>query len=273
MKKKHLYFVTGGLGKNIIFTSILDQLYEKHKDKICIEASYPKVFYNNPFVASAFPFTVNPILNVGSQEHYMQYEEIHGADPYYFNFLKKEEHIITSYQKLNNLEIVDKLPNVYWDIQLEKKLQQTIKEISPFILLQFSGGPTNASYDANNIRDYNQGQLLVNKIKQKFPNLNLLVFGYDHSSYDNALKINFQLTEQYFILAKYCLTFISIDSALQHFASSTYLNKKGIALWGETFPHIFGYNKNINLLSSTPHVVDIDPDKILDNLTQLLKNC
>jgi hypothetical protein len=89
-------------------------------------------------------------------------------------------------------------------------------------------------------------------------------------NYENTLKMNFELTLQYFILSKFCLTFISIDSALQHFASNERLNKKGIVLWGETLPKHFGYKKNINLLSSTPHVVDIETDEIINQLKQII---
>jgi len=270
MLKKNLYIVTGGLGKNILFTSILDQLYEKHKDKICIEASYPKVFYNNPYVSSSHFVNTNPVISIGSRDHYRQYEEIYGLEPYFSNFLKKEEHLITSYQKLNNLEVKESFPKLCWDINLEKKLQKTIQDISPFILLQFSGGIPNSPYDANLSRDYKYSQVLINKLKQHYPNINLIVFGHDYSSYENTLNINFELTEQYFILAKYCLTFISIDSALQHFASNEYINKKGIVLWGESSPEQFGYSKNINLITETPHVVEINSDNVISNLKQII---
>ena len=268
--KKHLYLISGGLGKNIIFTSILDQLYEKHNSKICIEASFPKAFYNNPYVSSVLPLNTNPILTFGFRDHYRQYEEIHGFEPYTSSFLKKEKHIIEYFQKYNNLKIEEKLPKVYWDINLEKKLIETINKITPFILLQFSGGITNMPYDANKLRDYPYGQELINKIKNKFPQINLVIFGHDNLNYDNTLKINFELTLQYFILSKFCLTFISIDSALQHFASNERLNKKGIVLWGETSPEHFGYKKNINLISSTPHVVDIETDEIINQLKQII---
>jgi hypothetical protein len=270
MVKKHLYIVTGGLGKNVLFTSILDQLYEKHNDKICIEATYPNVFQNNPFVSSCINYNPNPIISQGFKEHYQSYETINGNEPYHSDFLKKQKHLITSYQELNNIEIKSKLPILFWNDKLEKKLENTIKSISPFIMLQFSGGSTGQHYMSNLIRDYAYGQELINKIKTNYPNLNLLVFGHDNIEYENTLKINFQLTEQYFILAKYALTFISVDSALQHFASNERINKKGIVLWGETFPEQFGYEKNINLLSSTPHVVEIEPNLIVNKLKEII---
>ena len=268
--KKHLYFVTGGLGKNVCFTSILPQLYKKHNSKICIEATWPFVFYDNPYVASVFQYHVDPIKNIGAQEHYREYQEIHGLEPYYSNFLKKEVHLITSYQMLNNLEVKETLPQVYWNLNFEQKLLDVINKISPFIIVQFSGGPQNLPYKSNSTRDYSNGQELINKIKQNYPNINILVFGQDNMNYENTLKMNFELTLQYFILSKFCLTFISIDSALQHFASNERLNKKGIVLWGETSPEHFGYKKNINLTSSTPHVVDIETNQVINQLKKII---
>jgi hypothetical protein len=271
MLKKHLYLVDGGLGKNIIFTSILSQLYEKHKDTICIEASFPNVFYNNPYVASVFgKVTGNTLLNIGLKEHYQQYETINGNEPYLSNWLKRDIHLITSYQLLNNLEVKKVLPNLYWDLSLENKLINTLNKISPFIIVQFSGGELNQPNYSNIMRDYKRGQELIDKIKQLNPNINIIVFGHDNMDYQNVLKINFELTEQYFVLAKYCVTFISIDSALQHFASNQNINKKGIVLWGETSPINFGYEKNINLLSCTPHVVDIKTDIIIEKLKSII---
>ena len=125
--KKHLYFVTGGLGKNVCFTSLLPQLYKKHNNKICIEGTWPFVFYDNPYVASVFQYHVDPIKNIGAQEHYREYQEIHGLEPYHSIFLKKEMHLITSYQMLNNLEVKETLPQVYWNLNFEQKLSSCFR--------------------------------------------------------------------------------------------------------------------------------------------------
>tara|TARA_R100000773_G_C4220096_1_gene118712 strand:- start:1236 stop:2048 length:813 start_codon:yes stop_codon:yes gene_type:complete len=270
MVKKHLYIVTGGLGKNVAFTSILKDLYEKHKSKICIEATFPIVFYNNPYVASSNPLQCSPVSRIGQRDHYAQYETINGNEPYYSNWLKKDKHLITSFQELNNLPVQESLPEIYWRADLESKLQDVISKITPFIIVQFSGGPSNQEYNFGLLRDYKQGQNLINSIKQFRPDLNILVFGSDNLNYEQTLKMDFKLTEQYFILSKYCMSFIGIDSALQHFASNHLINKRGLVLWGETSPQQFGYNKNINMLSETPHTVDINVNNILENFKQLI---
>lgn len=59
--------------------------------------------------------------------------------------------------------------------------------------------------------------------------------------------LNYSLTE----LAKVvnlCKTWVSVDSFFQHFCWD--LGKRGIVLWGQSDPNIFGHPENINLLLS-----------------------
>ena len=47
-----------------------------------------------------------------SADHYAQYETINGNEPYYSNWLKKDKHLITSFQELNNLPVQESLPEI-----------------------------------------------------------------------------------------------------------------------------------------------------------------
>ena len=51
---------------------------------------------------------------------------------------------------------------------------------------------------------------------------------------------------------KQCKTWISVDSFFQHFCWD--LGKKGIVLWGQSDPVIFGHPENINLLKSQSYL-------------------
>lgn len=54
------------------------------------------------------------------------------------------------------------------------------------------------------------------------------------------------------ILLKECRIWISVDSFFQHLAWSE--NKKGIVLWGQGDPKIFGHEENINLLKDRKYL-------------------
>ena len=69
----------------------------------------------------------------------------------------------------------------------------------------------------------------------------------EQEEYLGETKSIFNTREDFMILSKYCLTFICIDSALQHMVSNIKFNKKGIVLWGATEPHRFGYENNVNI--------------------------
>jgi len=47
-------------------------------------------------------------------------------------------------------------------------------------------------------------------------------------------------------LIQSCTTWISVDTFFQHYAWS--LGKKGVVIWGQSDPKIYGHTENINLL-------------------------
>jgi len=97
------------------------------------------------------------------------------------------------------------------------------------------------------------------------------------------VRHNLSLTE----LAKLvdeCKTWIAIDSFFQHFCWDR--KKKGIVLWGQSDPLIFGHPENINLLKSRDNLREkqfwlweqttfnaghfVGPDVVLEHLNALL---
>lgn len=64
-------------------------------------------------------------------------------------------------------------------------------------------------------------------------------------------KFNFPLQSiERFV--KDCDFFISIDSFLPHMAY--YLGKRGVVLWGQSDPNIFGYDNNLNILKDRKYL-------------------
>jgi ADP-heptose:LPS heptosyltransferase len=61
----------------------------------------------------------------------------------------------------------------------------------------------------------------------------------------NDFRKNLSISELKKLISE-CDTWISVDSFFQHLAWSE--NKKGIVLWGQSDPLIFGHEENINLL-------------------------
>jgi ADP-heptose:LPS heptosyltransferase len=239
-------------------------------------ASWPTLFQHDPRVSCVLPWNSVPLHDWASTV-FKNYNQIISHDPYRSDFLKGDKHIITSWAEMYEVEIDDKLPNFHINKRREKELEKEILKLGKFILVQFTGGQgvQDSNYDENNSgRNYKRGQEIIDLIKEGSPNLNILVFGHPNEQEPllNTMAFNnfgglpkFADKEDFMVLAKYCLSFICIDSSLQHICSNKYFNKKGIVLWGTSHPLMYGYEKNINLRSEYPYCVDIEPKKIVDN--------
>ncbi len=82
-----------------------------------------------------------------------------------------------------------------------------------------------------------------------------------------------------------CKTWISVDSFFQHFAWD--LGKRGIVLWGQSDPNIFGHPENVNLLKDKKYLREkqfwmweqctfnpdafVKPEEVFQKLNDLLK--
>jgi len=261
MNKPNLYFVKGGLGKQIAFTAIIEGLFEKIQNKICIHSNYYPVFANHPKIAKQILY-YNYFLSENAQSYYKKYNQISSADPYCTDFLKGDKHLIDSFAELYDVKNYIKKPDLYIDENLEKHLKKDILKLNKFILVQFYGGGS---------RDYHYGQEVVNLLIKKYPSINIV--NMRNSNQPNLLGCVNMLNESYeafIIYAKYCISFLSIDSCLMHMCSNRHFNKKGVCLWGTTSSKMFGYEQNINICSDYPDSNEIEPKLVLEKMEEIL---
>jgi len=264
MIKPNLYFVNGGLGRQIAFTSIIEGLFEKTKNKICISSGYPSVFQNHPKIAKQILYH-NFFLSENAQYYYKKYSKIFSADPYCTDFLKGDKHLIDSFAELYGVKNYKKEPDLYIDENLEKQLKKDVLQLNKFIIVQFYGA------DFNSGRDYTYGQEVVNFLRKKYPFLNILnMRNPDQPKILGCINMPNETYESFMVYAKYCLTFLSIDSSLMHMCSNRHFNKKGLCLWGSTSSKMFGYEKNVNLYSNYPDSCEIEPKLILEKMEEIL---
>ena len=109
---KNLHVVMGGLGKNIIFTSLIPSLCEKDTDKVSIMTPWPFVFNSNERVES--------IEHPMGWEYYSnlsKYDNIIYHEPYLSNYIKTEKfHILDAWADMYGIEKV--FPKPYINIKL-----------------------------------------------------------------------------------------------------------------------------------------------------------
>ena len=272
----NLHIIEGGVGKHLQFTALFDEILDKHADaRLCLQSGYPELFKYDPRVATSESITALPLHDY-SHTMYTNYHDIYFNEPYRSNFLKGDNHIIKYWADMYDIELDDLRPNFYINAKREEYLQNDILKLGKFILVQFTGGQgvKTDNYDESNVgRNYKDGQTVVNLIREALPGVNIIVFGHDNEQEPliNTMAFNnfgglpkFIDKHDFMILAKHCVSFIFIDSSLQHMCSNRSFNKKGIVLWGTSKPSMFGYDTNINLMSDYPYSCVKDPKYIVD---------
>jgi hypothetical protein len=107
------------------------------------------------------------------------------------------------------------------------------------------------SKDAPNPKNYPYGERLIELLHEK--NIDTIQV---RTNENNILPARQVLTDlllpdlQKTILE--CESFIAVDNFIQHYA--TYLGKRGVVIFGQSDPLIYGYPQNINLLKDRKYL-------------------
>lgn len=263
----NIYVVQGGIGKHIMFSSMIEKLSYRDGDKIIIASPYPELFKFHPNVEKSVM-----IHEPGFYDEYVKNtnNNVIYTEPYYSNYVKGETHLIEEWFKLNGLEYENDLPDLYMDDFAMEECERLMETYKNFIIVQFSGGqsPLNADFNKphmgnSQLRDYPRqlAQKTVNLIKEKYPDLTIINYALPNEQ--SARLENTEYVESNFsffiALTIFCKAFIGIDSSLQHFAANRHSGKKGIVLWGGTSPKCLGYEKNINLTNAKDGIHSMRP--------------
>lgn len=272
--KLNTYFIEGGVGKCVAFTSLIPKLVEKAGQKIQIHTPYVDCFAHNPGILNIFngPFNHPEILKS---------DNIFYCEPYKSNFIFGNEHLIESYCNLFDIKYEENLlPKLYTSVYKDRANSWLRKNnIVNYMMIQFSGGQPPLGWNVNNTyQSFNPGRnyppylasQVIKKINDKFPNLTIIDCTLTN---EPTFKGTIKCDEQYFIIhemLKQAEGFIGIDSCLNHLSAST--NTSGIVIWGNTRWTQFGYNNNTNLhYFMEPNkweenkYVDMDPRNIMVN--------
>ena len=258
--------VEGGLGKNVMLTSILQELKnEANYKRIYVMSPYFDVFKGCLAVDDAFP-TGQPSLY---QELVLNPDvEVLWKEPYNNDkFIKKTCHLFNAWREEFGLDTdarcdengANIIPQLDSNLireeypELAKLVDKKLSELGKFIMVQFCGGQSplgdmKAEYQerAEGIkRNYYKGQELINLIKEEYPEHTIVHYALPNEpSYDNTIKIEMPYLG-FVLLADHADKVVCTDSSLQHLATG-HCNDITV-IWGETRPEHFGYacNKNI----------------------------
>ena len=270
---KNLHVVMGGLGKNIIFTSLIPSLCEKDDtDKVSIMTPWPFVFNSNERVES--------IEHPMGWEYYSnlsKYDNIIYHEPYLSNYIKTEKlHILDAWADMYGIEKV--FPKPYINIKNivdEYELSETLKQ-KEYCVVQFNGGKVGGCPNKNEARDYrlDKVQSIIYKIRHKLE-LDVICFRYEDEPKPSD-TITFKSKTERGTLgiipiidkAKFV---VCIDSALMHFSASTNKNERTIVLWNknQTQPERIGYDFQTNIITDNDVCIDVDSQIVFDKILEV----
>lgn len=280
------YVMEGGVGKNIAFTSILNELAEKHGEPVQIWTPHFQVFSGNPLVKMVFDSMSIPIDDPRIAES----DDIVFFEPYKSNFVKGDQHLIESFCELSGVPYTPAMRPVLYTDQLKPAARKWLKQnkiTGQFIVIQFTGGQPPQNFMMNNAIQYqssNEGRnyhpYLVNTVlallREKYPNVPVVDCTLPNEpGYPGTIKCTEHWTVINEIL-KMSSGFIGVDSSVQHMCAAS--NVPGVVIWGNTRWTQFGWNhhKNMTFHQKKPFndyvKADInDPRNIMVNPEEIVK--
>jgi len=259
----NIFIVQGGIGKHVMFSSLIEKLSEKDGKNIMIVSAYPDLFKYHPKVEVSVNFHEAGVYDkyIKDTDNNVIYRE-----PYLSNYVKGKTHFIEELAALLDVEYDNDLPDIYIDRYAIEEADRFIENFPNFIVTQFSGGQSPINFDVNRpffnngqIKDYPRelAQGIVDKIHQEYPDYKILNYALpNEQSYNLENTIHIESPYLFYIgLLSRCKSYIAIDSSLQHFAANRYNPNKGVVLWGSTSPECLGYSKNENLSRIDSHTM------------------
>jgi len=243
-KKKYIFQISGGIGKCIAATAVVQGIKEHYPNhELIVISGYPDVFINNPYVSKTLAYNQ---LNYFYEDH-IQGNEVVSLfhDPYLeSSYIAQNTHLIEVWYKMAGITYSGELPQLYLsDREIQYNLSK-IKSDKPLFFLQTNGGAENQQNKYSWARDIPSS--IVQKVIEHYaPKYNIVhIRRQDQIGYQNTNV----LTDDFRSVA--CLLTFSqkrlfMDSFAQHTAAA--LNLTSTVLWIANKPEVFGYEFHTNI--------------------------
>jgi hypothetical protein len=248
-----IFHITGGLGKHVLSSSIINSYKSLHPDSnIIIASAYPDIFSRNPNVYES--------LNL-SQLQYFYKNYIHNKDITIFahdpyrqtSHILKQKHLIDTWCDMIGIESIAH-PTIHPNFRELEIVGNKINSIStkPILIFQPFGGPPNSELPYCWARDLHPtlAQKIVNYYKDKYTILHIC--NPQHPTLENCNRIDNRMHPMMlFAMLLFSEKRILIDSCLQHASHALGLSSE--VFWITTSPKIFGYPTHNNIVTKTTY--------------------
>lgn len=253
MEKYSILHIEGGIGKNILATTVVSSLKKADPDrKIILVTAWVEVWFNNPNVYRVYPF--------GNLAHfhksYIQGKDvkIYRHEPYHQeDYILKKKHLIQTWCELCDVEYDGSFPRIYLNPLEVEATRIQLKMDKPIMLIHANGGGGNQKLPYSWYRDlpYMNGVDVVNEFKDEY---NIYQIAKDNQPLlPNVTKLSLPLRHLFasFLFSKKRLL---IDSFSQHISAA--LSLPSTVVWIGNKPEILGYKMHKNIITNAQKVHD-----------------
>jgi hypothetical protein len=247
-----VFFVDGGIGKNVAATAVARSLAHSYKDvpdaRLVVLSGYPDVFEHLPFVHRAFGF----FNTLNFYEDYINGKEavVFKVEPYLDRAYREgQHHLIDAW--CDDLRIKnDDLGPELAITETERKHAKAWVGKKPMLLMQAQGGAVPAEpgkpVPKGHTRDMGAEVIaaVVAKFHKDYRMVN--VKGLNQPDVPGVENVSFTWRET-FALIPFAAKRLFIDSVMQHAAAA--LKCPAVVLWSGTNPRCLGYELHTNIVA------------------------
>jgi hypothetical protein len=250
-----VFWVEGGLGKNVASTALAEIINKNHPDrKLIVVASWPEVFLNNPFVDRVYRIGNFPYFY---RDYILDKDTIvFKGEPYFTSeHIQKKRHIILSWCDMFKLQYNGEQSKLFYN---PKELEMVKASFGirqkPILMMQTNGGMYGNQKPYCWTRDLppHQAFQIYEKVKEKF---HVIQITRDKSPKLPGAEILPEMNRR-ILLASVLVSQkrLLIDSCMQHAAAAFGL--PSVVCWIGTSPNTFGYGIHKNLTPNVPKTMD-----------------
>ena len=249
-----IFHVEGGIGKNILATSVVSSLKKSDPDRnIIVVSAWPQVWFNNPNVYQIYPF--GHVANFYKNFIYKKDVKIYRHEPYNCqDYILGNKHLVEIWCELLGVKWDGTTPKLYFsplEIEyLKLKMYQGVSK--PIFIIHTNGGGGNSRpYSWYRDLPYQNSRDIIDHFKNDY---HIYQLGYENQDLiDGCHRLTLDTRE---ILASVIFSEkrLLIDSFSQH--ASAAFGLKSVVCWIGNKPSVLGYSSNINLKPNVDPVLD-----------------
>lgn len=251
MLKNAIFHIEGGLGKNIVATSVIRSYKKEYPThSVVVNTAYPDIFQGNPHIDRCYLLGNTPYF----YEDFIFNKdcEIFAHDPYKTTaHITKQQPLVKSWCDMVGVTYDGLNPNIHFNFREMEITRALLPQIDkPLLIFQPFGGPANQELPYSWTRDIHPSvaQQIVDSLKEKYSILHVCyphhpqlqdVIRFDQNQNKKILCAMLNLSQKR----------ILVDSSLQHAAAAMRL--PSTVVWVGTQPEIFGYDIHNNITPTT----------------------